>query len=343
MAVTHRCNAHCALCGVRAMAGSDALRPEHMARLPRSLRRVNLTGGEPFLRTDLANLVRRLRVHCRRAVITISTNGLLGEGILSAMADILPVDPAVRLAVSIEGIGEPHDRARGQSGAFARAMRVVRLLHEKGYQGVRLRLMLGRHNVDQLLAVHELAVTMGVPLEIVAAPCGVGARGAYGSSVEPGHADDLLCEAFATLIAQWLRSWRPRQWRRAHAAYLVWRTLVGRNRPARCPAGREAFFLQADGTVFDCPAHGAVMGNLVEQTWDALWRSDAARQARRAARQSARACGASCQAGRAYRRRTVRMWGWVALNKLRAHAGRLRLSAAGRRRRRRIAGAVVHR
>ncbi len=54
IAVTYRCNARCAMCGIwKSQPGPD-LPPEVYRKLPSSLRDVNLTGGEPFLRDDLA-------------------------------------------------------------------------------------------------------------------------------------------------------------------------------------------------------------------------------------------------------------------------------------------------
>ena len=57
IAVTHRCNAHCVMCNVWKSRRRDELQPEHMGKLPASLKTINLSGGEPFLRADLPEFV----------------------------------------------------------------------------------------------------------------------------------------------------------------------------------------------------------------------------------------------------------------------------------------------
>ncbi len=57
VAITYRCNARCAMCNIWRAKPSEELRPDAYAALPASLRSVNLTGGEPFLRDDLPDIV----------------------------------------------------------------------------------------------------------------------------------------------------------------------------------------------------------------------------------------------------------------------------------------------
>jgi molybdenum cofactor biosynthesis enzyme MoaA len=57
VAATLNCNARCTMCDIWRNRVRDELRPEEHAALPASLRDVNLSGGEPFLRDDLAAIV----------------------------------------------------------------------------------------------------------------------------------------------------------------------------------------------------------------------------------------------------------------------------------------------
>ena len=81
VAVTHRCNARCVMCNVWKNTQTDVLQPLDMRKLPPALRTVNLTGGEPFLRPDLPEFVRQVRLRCPDAQITISTNAYLPDRI----------------------------------------------------------------------------------------------------------------------------------------------------------------------------------------------------------------------------------------------------------------------
>jgi MoaA/NifB/PqqE/SkfB family radical SAM enzyme len=71
---TYRCNAACRMCNIwkfPTRAGRE-ITPEVLAKLP-ALRFCNITGGEPFLRDDLPEIIAVLKKRARR--IVISTNG----------------------------------------------------------------------------------------------------------------------------------------------------------------------------------------------------------------------------------------------------------------------------
>ena len=74
--VTYRCNARCSMCN-RYKAPSkpeEEISIETIKKLPK-MYFTNITGGEPFIRTDLKDIVRELYKKSDR--IVISTNGLL--------------------------------------------------------------------------------------------------------------------------------------------------------------------------------------------------------------------------------------------------------------------------
>ena len=59
LAVTYRCNARCKSCDVWKLpqGGEGELSPEEFELLPDTLRNINVSGGEPFMRPDLAEVV----------------------------------------------------------------------------------------------------------------------------------------------------------------------------------------------------------------------------------------------------------------------------------------------
>lgn len=79
--VTYRCNARCTMCN-RYKAPSkpeEEISLETIRKLP-PMYFTNITGGEPFIRTDLKDIVRELRKKSDR--IVISTNGFFTDRIL---------------------------------------------------------------------------------------------------------------------------------------------------------------------------------------------------------------------------------------------------------------------
>ena len=84
--VTYRCNARCSMCN-RYKAPSkpeEEISIETIKKLPK-MYFTNITGGEPFIRTDLKDIVRELYKKFDR--IVISTNGF---GVSFNKADVAP-------------------------------------------------------------------------------------------------------------------------------------------------------------------------------------------------------------------------------------------------------------
>ena len=132
VAVTGRCNARCVMCDIWQRPAGVEMPPAAYRRLPPSLRVVNLTGGEPFLRRDLPEVVAAVRETCPRARLILSTNGLALPRVRELAPRLADLDPALAVRVSLDGIGAAHDRLRGVPGAFERARQSLDLLRGAG-------------------------------------------------------------------------------------------------------------------------------------------------------------------------------------------------------------------
>lgn len=119
--------------------------------------RVDLTGGEPFLRKDFWLLVDRILSH-KMVVGTIYTNGwLLNETILDAF-DRRGQKP--EFSLSFDGLGW-HDWMRGVDGAEKAALRALRLCQERGFP-TDVEMCVHRGNQDTLPETIEALYAVGV-------------------------------------------------------------------------------------------------------------------------------------------------------------------------------------
>jgi MoaA/NifB/PqqE/SkfB family radical SAM enzyme len=131
--VTSACNGRCPHClaAGRPATAEPELSPAEATRIARSAGRIfNLlvSGGEPFLRDDLVELVTPFHDHARARQITIPTNGSLPERV-EAMADRLAAAcprAKVNLRLAVDGPPATHDRIRGIPGGFELVMESAR-------------------------------------------------------------------------------------------------------------------------------------------------------------------------------------------------------------------------
>ncbi len=133
--VTERCNARCAHCllGERDGRNRDELTIDEIARVSASMDDMLFftpTGGEPFLRPDLSEIVRIFRANNRAANVGIPTNGSLPERVVDSVRRMLAENPGLDLHVDVSLDGPPavHDSIRARPGLYEQALTTYREL-----------------------------------------------------------------------------------------------------------------------------------------------------------------------------------------------------------------------
>jgi MoaA/NifB/PqqE/SkfB family radical SAM enzyme len=132
----------------------------------------NVSGGEPFLRKDLAEIVRLACRHLKPAVVHIPTNAIMPERIEETTRKILEVireeAPGTVLTIkpSFDGIGKQHDEIRGIPGNFKKLLdtleRLKSLRNEYEYLHVGVGTVVSRFNQNSLESIIAYADTLGV-------------------------------------------------------------------------------------------------------------------------------------------------------------------------------------
>lgn len=115
------------------------------------------SGGEPLMRPDILQLIRRARERDVRAVI--STNGTL---ITTDVAEQLKDCGLSYVGVSLDGLQETNDKFRGIPGAFDDALRGIRTCLSSGIK-VGLRFTMNRKNAHDIAGIFDLIEREGIP------------------------------------------------------------------------------------------------------------------------------------------------------------------------------------
>ncbi len=140
--VTFRCNSRCRACFN--WKNTDAVKKKELTiaeiekiseSMPKFLWFI-ASGGEPFLREDLPEICEIFYRNNGVKHFSIPTNSLLPKVIKNNLERILQKCPkaSVNLVLSLDGIGEKHDEARGVKGNFKKFLKtfsLVKSLREK--------------------------------------------------------------------------------------------------------------------------------------------------------------------------------------------------------------------
>src|SRR5262245_6612789 len=132
---TFVCNFTCPFCAFSADLNQkkDELTLEEIEKIASSLGRVlvlHIGGGEPFIRKDLPEILEIFRRTNGVRRVEIPTNGWSAERIGAQVRRILEKMPGARLNVriSLDGIGELHDRLRARPGSYKAAVETLEAL-----------------------------------------------------------------------------------------------------------------------------------------------------------------------------------------------------------------------
>ncbi len=293
VSVTYRCNSRCATCNVYEKKAEELSVAEY-ERIFKSVGKspywVTISGGEPFLRRDVAEICRVIYKNSQPAIINIPTNGILCDIIPAAVADIAKSCPESQIIInlSLDEVGERHDEIRGVKGNFERAERTFRSLKELGLPNLNLGIhtVISRHNVARFPQIYDTLITWQPDSYITEVAEERVELGTIGAGITP-KAEEYAC-AIDYLIQKVRRS-APKGVSKVAQAfrlqyYEMVKQVLSRGREIiPCYAGIASCQIAPDADVWPCCIKSEVMGNLREVDYDfsRVWFSDKANEMRR--------------------------------------------------------------
>jgi MoaA/NifB/PqqE/SkfB family radical SAM enzyme len=161
--LTENCQAKCVTCDYWKSRWHDAIDTERAVKLlneigAAGIRSLRFTGGEPLLRRDLFEVMRRANTSPFKQII-LQTNGLL----IKKLHREINASPITKIAVSIDGLQETNDQIRGIRGYFDLGMEGIQLLREKQ---IAISVTLNRMSAPELPKLAEVAHGMGASVEV---------------------------------------------------------------------------------------------------------------------------------------------------------------------------------
>ena len=281
--VTYRCNARCTMCN-RYKAPSkpeEEISIETIKKLPQ-MYFTNITGGEPFIRSDLKDIVRELYKKSDR--IVISTNGFFTDRII----DLCKEFPNVGIRISIEGLEDTNNAIRGLENGFNRGYTTLKKLVEMNHPDVGFGMTVQDANAKDLVPLYELSNEMN--MEFATASLHNSFYFVEAKNIIKDR--PMVAQNFENLINELLKSNSPKKWFRAYFNHGLINYIYGQKRLLPCDMAFDTFFIDPYGDVMPCNGtkEKEVMGNLNEQSWDELWASEQANKVRA----KVRGCNRNC-------------------------------------------------
>ena len=271
----------------RSLNSKDDLTKEELLELSRSLGKIenlSISGGEPFLRNEFAEITRQFVRQNGVRQVYVPTNGYFTERIVAAIENALE-EPELDLFVvelSLDGMPHFHDQFRATKNAFKKAMETYDALVEIQERDQRLRIhaisTATDRNMDEIQRLttylydrctkmdhHNLAIIRG-------------------DRKDPTlHGPQL--KQYEELYQYIHRLWAPREEGRYGGIVepmLQWtkiQTIRNETQVVPCSAGVLAVVVYANGDVSVCENHKP-LGNLRQKSFWEIWDSDEARELR---------------------------------------------------------------
>jgi radical SAM protein with 4Fe4S-binding SPASM domain len=316
---TYRCQMRCKMCDIweNPTDSKREIQAKELEMLP-EFKFVNITGGEPFVRRDLEDIVEVMYRKSKR--IVISTSGWHTERIIK-MAERFP---NIGIRVSIEGLSQKNDDLRGREGSFDRAMRLLLTLKQMGIKDIGYGCTVSNKNSEDMLWLYRMSRELGMEF----------ATAAFHNSYY-FHKDDNaitnqdeVINNFRLLMEELLKDKSPKSWYRAFFNLGLINYIREQPRMLPCEAGTANFFIEPYGDVYPCNGledryWKESMGNIREvQNFEELWFSEQAQKVRGLVRTCPKNCWMVGTAAPVMKKYIKHPTAWVVKNKIKSMLGK---------------------
>ncbi|RLB70809.1 MAG: radical SAM protein [Deltaproteobacteria bacterium] len=311
--ITYRCNAKCSMCNTwqHQTASNAEFKPDLIDKLPNDLSFINITGGEPFLRCDIEEIIEKTLSKTRRLVI--STNGYFTDRITKVFARF---GNKLGLRISFEGLPATNDSLRGIKNGFDHGLRTLTKLMSMGIKDIGVAITVSDSNAKDMIELYRLADALGIEF----ATATVHNSYYFHKTDNRINNREVVAGEFEKIALKMLKSNKPKNWFRAYFNMGLARKVRGQTRALPCEVGTDMFFVDPSGNILPCNGSDEpmVMGNLATQSFDSIWHSERANYIRKSVNKCSKNCWMIGSASPAMKKRIAIPLQWIISCKLKS-------------------------
>lgn len=312
---TYRCPMKCKMCNIweNPTLKDKEIKAKELEMLP-NVNFINITGGEPFIREDLEDIICVLIKKSPRVVI--STSGWYEDKIIKLAESF----PKIGIRISIEGLSQKNDNLRGKEGGFDKGLRTLLTLKEMGLKDIGFGITVSNNNSKDMLSLYQLSRSLNMEF----------ATAAFHNSYYFHKYDNVITNKqevindFEKLIEVQLKENDPKSWFRAFFNNGLINYIEGNRRLLPCEAGLVNFFVDPYGEIYPCNGledkfWKESMGNIRSgNSFNEIWTSEQAIKVRGLVRKCPKNCWMVGTAAPVMKKYIQHPLKWVIKNKIRS-------------------------
>jgi len=249
---------------------TNELSPRDFLKLPPSLVDINITGGEPFLRRDLVDIIVNMKKAAPKARLIMNTNGFLPHRAAEDLPKIRSIDPSFAFRVSIDGIGSSHDAIRRFPGGFNKIMKTLEIARAAGLRDLGVSFTVLDQNVNEIPKVRSFCRKNKLEFSITVATNSVIYFGSGKDSMRPKNPKQLEAR-LSDIAREHFQSFRPKEIIRGWFVKGLLQYITTGKRALPCDAGQGFFYMDSVGNVYTCHLKPWIMGNIKQNSLDEIF------------------------------------------------------------------------
>ncbi|MFH2102244.1 MAG: radical SAM protein [Chloroflexota bacterium] len=264
--VTLKCNLRCRHCSANAGPDSQLAHPplsDLICILEKIIslnpRGIDITGGEPFFRADILELLRQTRSKYAGQIVVQTNATLITKSLAKSIAEENLVDS---FDISLDGVDEASCAPIRGRGTFLGTIRGIRYLQDAGIKNIATSMVVTKDNYHLQPAFAKLNKDLGTNYMLrTFSPAGRGKEHREEFDIPLHQSVQPMAQAYREKVedAKQLDDENYKRW-------LQIKSRTGLVAKMQCSAGLSTFSVMPNGDVFPCPVliyPQFLMGNLL--------------------------------------------------------------------------------